>query len=106
EITGRVEFIVAGIDPVRHIEEPGLYYMDSASDFYLTIVQENFVAAGATAAANELLKQYDLAAATNDQLTDVAKECLTATKLRWPTALGAHLRLGVITFSQTHILDF
>ncbi|HEX3082517.1 MAG TPA: hypothetical protein VHQ86_04645 [Candidatus Saccharimonadia bacterium] len=106
EVAGRVEIIVAGIDPVRHIEEPGIYYMDSASDFYLTIVRENYAAAGATALVKQVVGARDLSACTTDQLTEVAKECLATTKLHWPGALGAHQRLGIITFQQTKFLDF
>jgi len=106
EIPGRIELIVAGIDPVRHIEEPGIYYLDSARDFYLTVVRTNAVAAGATAVVDEVLRGQDLAASSTDALTAVAKECLSATKLRWPDAVGPHQRLGVITLDRIRILDF
>jgi hypothetical protein len=106
EIPGRIELIVAGIDPVRHIEEPGIYYLDSARDFYLTVIRENFAAAGATAAVGAVMNGRDLASASTEELENVAKECLAATKMRWPGAVGTHQRLGVITFSQTRILDF
>jgi 20S proteasome alpha/beta subunit len=106
EIPGRVELIVAGIDPVRHIEEPGIYYLDSARDFYLTVIQEDFAAAGATAVVTAVLNGRNLASATTDELSNVAKECLAATKMRWPEAVGTHQRLGIITLHQTRILDF
>jgi 20S proteasome alpha/beta subunit len=106
EIAGRVEIIVAGIDPVRHVHEPGLYYLDSARDFYLTVVPGDYVAAGATAALGPVLEGQDLASLSVEDLTGIAKECLASTKLRWPGALAAHQRLGIITVDQTRILDF
>lgn len=106
QIPGRIEVIVAGIDPVRHTEEPGLYYLDSASDFHLMIVAENAIAAGSTAVAKEILASRDLSAVSIDGLTTIAKECLAATKLRWPEVVAPHQRLGIITTTQTRILDF
>lgn len=106
EITGRVELIVAGIDPIRHTQEPGLYYLDSAQDFYLKAVTGNVVGAGSTAVIGEVVAGRDLLAATTDELMEVAKECLTATKLRWPAALAAHQRFGVITATQIRVTGF
>jgi hypothetical protein len=106
QIPGRTEIIVAGIDPVRHIELPGIYYLDSAQDFRLTAQEQNIAAAGASAAVAEVLSARDLDSASTDELLDAAKECLTATKLRWPAALGPHQRFGVITKDHIHILDF
>src|SRR5205085_3992967 len=48
-------------------EEPGLYYMDSATDFYLTVVRDDAVAAGSTAAVKEILQNKDLKDATTDE---------------------------------------
>ncbi len=106
EIAGRVEIIVAGIDPVRHTEEPNMYYMDSARDFDLTVVAGDYVVAGATAVAEEILHSQDLVSASTEELTSIAKECIASTKMRWPGALASHQRLGIITFSQIRILDF
>lgn len=106
DIAGRVELIVAGIDPVRHTEQPGLYYLDSAQDFRLKFVREYAVAGGSTAVVDPLLQGRDLSAASTEELIAVAKECLSATKLRWPAALGAHQRFGIITPTQIRILDF
>src|SRR5476651_2385177 len=105
ELRGRVELIVAGIDPIRHIEEPSIYYMDSSRDFYLTLVKDAFVAAGSTAAVGEVIHAQDLSQASTEELTQLAKECLAATKMRWPGAVAPHERLGVITFNQIHIQD-
>lgn len=106
ETTGRVEVIVAGIDPIRHTEEPGIYYMDSAQDFYLRVVTEPFVTAGQAAEANTILPTYNLLNASDEELITIAKDCLATTKLRWPTALGAHQRLGIITPRQISVLDY
>jgi 20S proteasome alpha/beta subunit len=106
QLKGRVEFIVAGIDPIRHIEEPGLYYLDSAQGFNLTLVKGDAVAAGSTAAISSLLQGHSFAGSTIDQLKVLAKECVSATKLRWPAALANHLRLGVITAQNTRFQDF
>ncbi len=106
QLPGRIEIIVAGIDPVRHIEEPGIYYLDSARDFYLTVIADNYAAAGATAAVESVLAGQDLTSNSTEELTAIAKECLSGTKLRWPSALAAHQRIGIITFNQIQILDF
>ena len=105
QLRGRVELIVAGIDPVRHIEEPSIYYMDSARDFYLTIVKDAFVAAGSTATIGEVLNTQDLSDTSTEELKSLAKECLATTKMRWPEAVAPHERIGVITFNQIHIQD-
>lgn len=96
-LSGRIEFVIAGIDPVRHIEQPGLYHLDSAREFQLDIVDGDAVVAGATAAASDILGDASLADASLDELQVLAKECMTTTKLRWPTALGHHVKLGIIT---------
>jgi 20S proteasome alpha/beta subunit len=103
---GRVEFIVAGIDPIRHIEEPGLYYLDSAQSFKLEVVRGDAAAAGSTAAITSLLAGHSFADSTVDQIKVLAKECLSATKLRWPLALKSHIRIGVITSQNTRFQDF
>ncbi|HVQ44720.1 MAG TPA: hypothetical protein VMT30_07195 [Candidatus Saccharimonadia bacterium] len=105
-MAGRVEIIVAGIDPVRHTEEPGLYYLDSAQDFYLQPILGQFVAAGANAAVAEVIGDQDLTAATDDDLINLAKECITTTKLRWPTSVAQHVQFGVISPVRTRILNF
>jgi 20S proteasome alpha/beta subunit len=97
EMPGRTELIVAGFDTVHHRAEPGVYYLDSAQDFYLQVVDTPAIAAGATAKATELLGSYDLAGATVEQLRNVAKDCLTATKLRWPEAVSGSVKIGVLT---------
>lgn len=101
ELTGRVEIIVAGIDPIRHVEEPGLYYLDSAQGFTLQIPPGDAVAGGTTAAITSLLAGHSYGTASVDQLKVLAKECLSATKLRWPTMLGSHMKIGVITNQNT-----
>ena len=103
DLKGRIELIVAGIDPVRHVEELSLYYMDSARDFHLEIVSGYAVAAGATAAITSLLAGHDFSEASTDQLKVLAKECLSSTKMRWPAALGNHVTLGVVTPQATQI---
>jgi len=105
-LAGRIELIVAGIDPVRHIEEPGLYYLDSARDFHLSVVSAGSVAAGATAAVNAVIGNKDLAGTTTDDLMNIAKDCLATTKMRWPTAVGPHQRFGVITPHHMQLFDF
>jgi 20S proteasome alpha/beta subunit len=106
QLKGRTEFIVAGIDPIRHIEEPSLYYLDSAQGFNLQVVAGDAVAAGSTAAITSLLAGHTFAGSTVDQLKVLAKECLSATKLRWPQALASHIRIGVITPQNTRFQDF
>jgi hypothetical protein len=106
ELKGRVEFIVAGINPVRHVEEPGMYYLDSAQGFNLTIAPSDALAAGATAAVTSLLAGHSFAGSSVHQLQVLAKECLSATKLRWPLAIGPHIRLGVITTQNIRFQDF
>jgi hypothetical protein len=106
QMKGRVEFIVAGIDPVRHTEELGLYYLDSAQDFYLKIVEGDAVAAGATAAATSLLQGRSFSDDPVEQLKTLAKDCLASTKLRWPGAVSSHVRLGVIMTQNIQIEDF
>jgi len=101
ELTGRVEIIVAGIDPIRHVEEPGLYYMDSAQEFNLEVVRGDAVAAGTTAAVNSLVAGHSYADSQVEQLRVLAKECLTATKLRWPTMVSNHMKIGVITLQNS-----
>jgi 20S proteasome alpha/beta subunit len=105
-IKGRVEIIVAGFDPIRHVAEPGLYYMDSAQDFYLQVVQADAVAAGATAAVTSLLAGHSFADATIDQLRLLAKESLAATKLRWPGSVKSHIKIGTITPTVVHVQDY
>jgi 20S proteasome alpha/beta subunit len=105
QLKGRVELIVAGIDPVRHIKEPSIYYLDSARDFDLTIARGNFAAAGATAAVAQVLSGRGLQHATNEELTDLAKECLASTRMRWPQSVAPHQRIGIITEDYTHILN-
>lgn len=103
QFKGRVELIVAGIDPVRHVEQPGLYYFDSAQGFELQLVQGDSIAGGATAAAASLLGGRDFTDVSADQLKALAKECLASTKMRWPTALGTHVELGMVTPRTTQI---
>ncbi len=106
ELSGRVEAVVAGIDPIRHIEEPSLYYLDSAQDFYLKIVEGDAVAAGSTAAVTSLLAGHRFTDSSVEQLQVLAKECLAATKLRWPTALGGHIKIGVVTAKNTRFQQY
>ena len=68
---GRIEVIVAGIDPVRHIEQPGLYYLDSAQDFRLQVVTGDAVMAGATAA------RMSRPANNDDNNDDMARRMVT-----------------------------
>ncbi|HUD11330.1 MAG TPA: hypothetical protein VMS08_02890 [Candidatus Saccharimonadia bacterium] len=106
DIKGRVEIIVAGIDPVRHVEEPDLYYLDSAQDFYLKVVETPFVAAGSTAATLPLLTGHDYAQSTDDHLKNLVKECLSTTKLRWPESVGSHVSIATITSHNTQIENY
>jgi hypothetical protein len=103
---GRLEVIVAGIDPVRHIELPGIYYLDSSTEFALTAVAQDVAAAGSTAIVAQMLQGRSLARATPEELTMLAKECLANTKLRWPAAMGTHQRLGIIKPDQIRIIEF
>jgi hypothetical protein len=103
DLKGRIELIVAGIDPVRHTRQPDLYYLDSAQEFHLQIVQGDAVAAGATAAIPGLLSGHNYSEVGVEQLKALVKECLSTTKLRWPAALGNHVALGVVTPQSTQI---
>ena len=106
EFKGRVELIVAGLDPIRHTEEPSLYYMDSAQDFYLKLVNADAVAAGATAAVTALTAGHSYADSSSDQLKVLAKECMAATKLRWPQALNNHVQMAVISRGGIQVQDY
>ncbi len=106
QMTGRVEIIVAGIDPVRHTDEPGIYYLDSAQDFYLKPVIESSALAGSTAAAKEVLAGSDLSSSSAGELVELAKECLASTKLRWPATVGAHQTFAIVEPGRTRILNF
>jgi hypothetical protein len=105
-LTGRVEIIVAGIDPIRHIYEPALYYLDSAQNFQLQLIPNDAVAAGSTAAVYSLLAGHSFASSNANHLQVLAKECVAATKLRWPAAIGNHLILGVITPQNVRFQQF
>lgn len=105
QVLGRVEVVVAGIDPIRHVTEPNIYYLDSARDFYLTIAG-TAVSTGATAAVQEVLRGRQLETSTNDQLVELTKEVYAATKLRWPGAVASTVKLGVITADTLTMLDF
>jgi hypothetical protein len=96
-MTGRVEIIVAGFNPIRHKQEPELFYMDSADDFYLTAVASDAIAAGSTAAVSRVLAAHSFADSSTHHLKLLTKECLSATKLRWPEAVKSHVRLAVLT---------
>jgi len=102
QISGRIELIVAGIDPVRHVEEPNLYYLDSAQDFYLTMVGSDAVAAGATAALGQILVNQNFGGHTTAEMQALAKEAYASTRLRWPAAIGQHLRMVLITPDGIH----
>jgi hypothetical protein len=106
QITGRVEIIVAGIDPIRHIETPSLYCLDSAQDFYLKVAPGDVAAAGSAAVVNEVVGGRDLSSTSTDELIAIAKECLATTKMRWPAALGQHIRIGTVTFTNISIQDY
>lgn len=106
QLKGRVEIIVAGIDPIRHTEQPGLYYFDSAQNFELTIVEGDVVAAGSTAAVASLFEGHTFSDADTNHLLVLAKECLSATKLRWPTVIGNHIELGIITPQNMRFQQF
>lgn len=94
---GRLEIIVAGFDRVHRQPKPQLYYLDSAESFNLVAVKDYCVAGGATAAITALkAASPDFAGASIDQLRVLAKECMSATKLKWPRAIGSHIRIGVI----------
>jgi hypothetical protein len=106
ELKGRIEIIVAGIDPVRHIEEPNLYYMDSAQDFYLKVVDAGYALAGSTATAGPLLLGRDYNELSNQHLKDLAKECYATTKLRWPEAVASHIEIATISSQNTMIENY
>jgi hypothetical protein len=106
ELKGRVEVIVAGLDPIRHVEQPSLYYMDSAQDFYLKLIETDAVAAGATAAVTALTAGHSYSDSGSDHLKVLAKECFSATKLRWPTALKNHIQIGVITTGGIQVQEY
>jgi hypothetical protein len=105
KVKGRVEVIIAGIDPIRHQVDPGLYYMDSAQDFYLRVVTGDSIAAGSTAAAMPILGTQVFVNTAVDQLEAIAKECFAATKLRWPDAIATRVRMAVISENNIQIKD-
>jgi 20S proteasome alpha/beta subunit len=106
QLKGRTEIIVAGLDPIRHIQEPVLYYMDSAQGFHLQMPSSDAIAAGSTAAVASLLAGHSFAASTTAQLKVLAKECLSATKLRWPGAVSRYIKLAVLTPDSIQVADF
>ena len=101
-----MEIIVAGIDPIRHVEQPGIYYMDSAQSFALKIIDHDVAVAGNTAAITAALLGHNFSDVSTSSIKVLAKECFSATKLRWPLALQNHVRLGVITPQTTRIENY
>jgi hypothetical protein len=99
ELKGRVELIVAGFNKLRHVMEPDIYYMDSAQDFFLKPAMSDAVGAGATAALTSLFAGHSFADSTASQLSVLVKESYSATKLRWPSMVKNHIKLGVLTES-------
>ncbi len=107
QLKGRVEFIVAGFDIIHREPMPSMYYMDSAQDFDFNIIQHHSVAGGATAAITGLLNsQHDFSPTNTDQLQVLAKECLSATKLKWPLSVQGHVKIGVIFPERVRVQIF
>lgn len=104
-IGDRVEIMVAGIDPVRHTTEPDTFYMDSAKDFSLKIGDTAVTLTGTTAVALEILKDIDIASQTTGRLIEIAKECFTATRLRWPSVVAPRLKLAVLEPRKMQVYD-
>jgi hypothetical protein len=100
---GRAEIIVAGLGHPRHDGTPELFYMDSATDFYLKVADSDVTAGGATAAIQVVLGTKDFQSAPMEHLKVLAKECVASTKMRWPLAVKGHIKLGVITPVGIHI---
>ena len=107
QLKGRVEFIIAGFDEIHRELLPSMYYMDSAQTFDFVIVQQHSVAGGATAAITALLNsQHDFSEQNIDQMQVLAKECISATKLKWPLAVLPYVKIGVVAADHTRIQIF
>jgi hypothetical protein len=97
EIKGRVEVMIAGFNKIHHDLEPDIYYLDSAQDFFLKSASDDALASGATAALTSLFAGHSFADSTTAQLGVLVKESYSATKLRWPSIVKAHVKLATIT---------
>ncbi|HEY6736604.1 MAG TPA: hypothetical protein VI322_02700 [Candidatus Saccharimonadia bacterium] len=106
KLAGRVEILVGGIDPIRHTTEPDVYYMDSNQNFNLTIGQAAVTLAGVSAIAAQILNGQNIADQSIDQMIGLAKECFTATRLRWPTQMGPHLKIAAVQPGRMQVYDF
>lgn len=96
EVKGRVELLVAGFNKIHHDLEPDIYYLDSAQDFFLKPAPDDAIAAGATAALTSLFAGHSFADSTTSQLSVLVKESYSATKLRWPSIVKPHVKIGTI----------
>lgn len=107
QLKGRIEIIVAGFGDHHRQAVPALFYMDSAQTFAFQNVDHHSVAGGASAALTGLLdSKHDFSDASTDQLQVLAKECISATKLKWPMAVLPHIKIGVVTPVGTRIQIF
>lgn len=105
KLSGRTEILIGGIDPIRHTTEPDIYYLDSAKDFFLTIADQPVLLTGSTAVAQQLIGNTNVTNLSTEALTSLAKECFTATRLRWPSVVAPHLKLAVISPDGMQVQD-
>lgn len=102
---GHTEIIVAGIEPLRHVAAPRIFYFDSKSNFDLVDLQTGAVLGGDKAVATKLLTGKQFIGMNAATMTTLAKECFTATRLRWPTVMGAHLKLAFLAPHDIKVYD-
>lgn len=102
---GHTEIIVAGVEPLRHVTAPKMYYFDSKSNFDLVSIDVGVALAGDKAVAQKLLANRPVDQLDKAALTSLAKECFTATRLRWPTIVGSHLKLAYLASHDIKVYD-
>lgn len=104
-LSGQVEILIAGIDPVRHTTAPDAYYLDSRQSFNLVISDRAATMSGASAVAAEILGTTDVINQSLPVLKQLAIECFTATRLRWPTVVAPRLKLAVVEPKSMQVYD-
>jgi hypothetical protein len=102
---GHTEIMIAGIEPLRHVTAPKIYYLDSKSNFDLVTLDADAALAGDKLVAQKLITDRDIAHLDKAGLTTLAKECFTASRLRWPSVIGAHLKLAYLAPHDIKVYD-
>lgn len=106
EFKGRVELLISGFNKIRHDQEPGIYYLDSAQEFFLKSATGDAIAAGATAALTSLFAGHSFADSATEQLAVLVKESYSATRLRWPSIVKPHIKVGTVTLEGVTVQSY